>query len=118
MLINNAFAATAEVAAQGSAVGGTLLQLALILLIFYFFLIRPQRKRMYEHTAMVEALKVKDEVILSSGIYGKVAKIKDEKIAVEIAPNVEIWVDRMYVGSLVTDSKKTVDSSSKKQIKK
>ena len=58
------------------------------------------------------------EVMLNSGIYGKVAKIKDEKIAVEIAPNVEIWVDRMCIGALVTEPKKTVDSSSKKQIKK
>ncbi len=118
MFINNAFAATAEVAAQGNTVAGTLLQLGLILLIFYFFLIRPQRKRMVEHAAMVEALKVKDEVMLNSGIYGKVAKIKDDKISVEIAPNVEIWVDRMCIGALVTEPKKAIDSSSKKQIKK
>lgn len=113
MLINNAFAATAEVAAQGNTVAGTLLQLGLILLIFYFFLIRPQRKRMFEHAAMVEALKVKDEVMLNSGIYGKVAKIKEDRIAVEVAPNTEIWVDRMCVGAVVAKESKAVAVAAK-----
>ena len=61
MFINDAFAA-ATPAAETGTLGGTLVQLALILLIFYFFLIRPQQKKMREHAAMVEALKVGDKV--------------------------------------------------------
>lgn len=113
MFINDAFAATAEAAAQGSAVGGTLVQLALILLIFYFFLIRPQQKKMREHVAMVDALKVKDEVLLNSGIYGKITKIKEDRIAVEVAPNTEIWVDRMCVGALIAKESKAVAGATK-----
>ena len=102
MFINDAFAATTEAATQGSALSGTLIQLALILLIFYFFLIRPQQKKIREHSAMVDALKVGDRVLTGSGIYGKIAKIKDNEIALEIALGVEIAIDRMSVGGVVS----------------
>lgn len=113
MFINDAFAATSETAAPGGTLGGTLIQLALILLIFYFFLIRPQKKRMNEHAAMVDALKVGDDVLLSSGIYGKITKIQNDKLLVKIAPNVEITVDRMTVGTVVAEPQKTVGNVSK-----
>ena len=103
MFINDAFAATATAATGGSAMSGTLIQLALILLIFYFFLIRPQQKKIREHSAMIEALKVGDKVLTGSGIYGKIAKIKESEIALEIAPGVEITVDRMSIGGVVSE---------------
>lgn len=102
MFINDAFAATTAAAAEGSALSGTLIQLALILLIFYMFLIRPQQKKIKEHSAMIEALKVGDRVLTGSGIYGKITKIKDTEIALEVAPNVEITVDRMSIGGVVS----------------
>lgn len=106
MFINNAFAATTAAAETGT-VGGTLVQLALILLIFYFFLIRPQQKKMREHEAMVEGLKVGNKVMLGSGIYGKISAIKDDKLKLEIANGVEITVNRMTVGEVVSDEKET-----------
>jgi len=118
MFINDAFAADAATAVQGGALGGTLVQLALILLIFYFFLIRPQQKKMREHAAMVNALKVGDNVLLSSGIYGKVSKIKDDKISVEIAPSVEILVDRMTIGAVVDDMAKISGKATSKEAKR
>lgn len=113
MLINDAFAAAETAAAGTGALGGTLVQLALILLIFYFFLIRPQQKRMREHSAMVEALKTGDNVMLGSGIYGKITAIKDDKLQLEIADGVEITVDRMTVGAVVVDEKNAVKSIAK-----
>lgn len=113
MFINNAYAATSAAADTG-ALGGTLIQLALILLIFYFFLIRPQQKKIREHTAMVDALKVGDKVLLSSGIYGKISKIKDNKISVEIASGVDIVIDRMTVGAVVNDDEKSAVAATSK----
>ena len=121
MFINDAFAAEAAAAVQGNALGGTLIQLALILLIFYFLLIRPQQKKMREHAMMVAALKVGDKVLLTSGIYGKISKIKDDKVYAEIAPNVEVLIDRMTVGAVVNDEPKAVGAvqkAEKKQTKK
>lgn len=112
MFINNAFAATTAAAETGS-VSGMLIQLALILLIFYFFLIRPQQKRMREHSAMVEALKVGDNVMLGSGIYGKISAIKDDKLLLEIANGVVITVDRMTVGAVVSDEKAKLTDETK-----
>lgn len=113
MFINDAFAATATAATEGSALSGTLIQLALILLIFYFFLIRPQQKKIREHSAMVDSLKVGDRVLTGSGIYGKIAKIKDGEIALEVAPGVEITIDRMSIGGVVSELKKTAKTKEK-----
>ena len=113
MFISNAYAAEAAVAAQGNALVGTLVQLGLIFLIFYFILIRPQQKKMREHAAMVDALKVGDKVLLTSGVYGKVSKLKDDKVSVEIAPNVEILIDRLTVGAVVNDAPKAIADTSK-----
>lgn len=112
MFISNAYAA-ATTAAEGSALGGTLIQLALILLIFYFLLIRPQQKRNKAHQDMVEALKAGDKVMTTGGIYGTVRKIKDNELSLEIAPDVVIVVERMAVNNVVTTEKNAVSKSKK-----
>ena len=69
--------------------------LILIFVIFYFFLIRPQQKKVKEHKAMVESLKRGDKVITSGGITGTVERIIDnEKIEVQIAENVKVEIVR------------------------
>ncbi len=113
MFINDAYAAETAAAVSGSPIAGTLIQLALIFLIFYFVLIRPQYKKMREHAAMVDALKVGDKVLLTSGIYGKISKIKDDKVYAEIAPNVEVLIDRMTVGAVINEAPKAVVEGSK-----
>jgi len=105
MFINDAFASTAGTVSAGS-LGGTLVQLALILLIFYFLLIRPQQKKIAEHNAMVQALKVGDKVLTNGGIYGKITKVAENEITLEVAENVNIVVDRMSIGGLVLEEKK------------
>lgn len=72
-----------------------------LLLIFYFMLIRPQQKRMKEHTALIAALEVGDDVLMSSGIYGTVVQIDREMLEVEVADGVELRVARNAVSEIV-----------------
>jgi preprotein translocase subunit YajC len=74
---------------------GQFIPLILIFVIFYFFLIRPQQKKVKEHEAMVENLKRGDEVVTSAGIIGKIERIIDnEKVEVLIAENVKVEIIR------------------------
>ena len=76
--------------------------LILIFVIFYFFLIRPQQKRVKEHKAMVEALKRGDEIITSGGIIGTIDKImEDDRIEVIISDNVKVQIIRSTITSLL-----------------
>ena len=77
---------------EGSGIG-QFIPLILIFVIFYFFLIRPQQKKVKEHKAMVEGLKRGDKVITSGGITGSVERLIDnDKIEVEIAENVKVEI--------------------------
>ena len=79
---------------EGSGIG-QFIPLILIFVIFYFFLIRPQQKKVKEHKAMVEGLKRGDKVITSGGITGTIERIIDnDKVEVEIAENVTVEVIR------------------------
>ena len=75
--------------------------LILIFVIFYFFLIRPQQKKVKEHKLMVSALKRGDEVITSGGIVGKIERVLgDDKIDVTIADNVTVQVVQSTIQNL------------------
>ena len=77
---------------EGSGIG-QFIPLILIFVIFYFFLIRPQQKKVKEHKAMVENLKRGDIVITSGGITGTVERLIDnDKVEVEIADNVKVEI--------------------------
>ena len=72
---------------------GQFIPLILIFVIFYFFLIRPQQKKVKEHKLMVEGLKRGDKIITTGGIVGTVERIIDnEKIEVEIAENIKVEI--------------------------
>ena len=74
---------------------GQFIPLILIFIIFYFFLIRPQQKKVKEHKAMVESLKKGDKVVTSGGITGVITRVVDnDKVEVEIADNVTVEVIR------------------------
>tara|TARA_B100000674_G_scaffold287969_1_gene238536 strand:+ start:219 stop:503 length:285 start_codon:yes stop_codon:yes gene_type:complete len=76
--------------------------LILIFVIFYFFLIRPQQKRVKEHKAMVEALKRGDEIITSGGIIGTIERVmEDDRIEVVIGDNVKVQIIRSTITSLL-----------------
>ena len=83
--------------------------LILIFVIFYFFLIRPQQKKIKDHKAMVASLKRGDEVVTSGGIIGKIERIAgDDKVDIVIADNVTIQVVQSTISSLLKkpDTKK------------
>ena len=76
--------------------------LVLIFVIFYFFLIRPQQKRVKDHKSMVEALKRGDEIITSGGIIGVIDKtMEDDRIIVDIGEGVKVQVIRSTITSLL-----------------
>ena len=90
--------------AGGAAPGGgfaPLLMMVVFIAIFYFLLIRPQQKKAKEHQAMVTKLATGDEVVTSGGILGKVIEVGDAFVTLEIAPNVQIKVQRFQVTSLM-----------------
>ena len=79
---------------SGSGIG-QFIPLILIFVIFYFFLIRPQQKKVKEHKLMVENLKRGDKVITSGGIVGSIERIIDnDKVEVEISENVKVEIVR------------------------
>ena len=79
--------------------------LILIFVIFYFFLIRPQQKKIKDHKIMVSNLKRGDDIVTSGGIIGKVEKVYDEdKIDLSISDNVNIEIIKSTVQSLYTNS--------------
>jgi preprotein translocase subunit YajC len=99
MLISNAYAQAAAPAAGDPFM--TFLPMIAIFVAFYFFLIRPQQKRAKEQRAMLQALQVGDEIVISGGIAGKVKKLSDNYLDLEVADNVEIKVQRGAVQLLL-----------------
>ena len=76
--------------------------LILIFVIFYFFLIRPQQKKIKEHKSMVSSLKRGDEVVTSGGVIGKIEKVlEDDKVDLIISDNVSVRVVKSTIQSLL-----------------
>ena len=99
MVISPAFA---QSAAAGMEAGWTgFLPIVLMFVLLYFMLIRPQSKRAKEHKAMTEALQKGDEVVAAGGMVGRVTKVSDAYISIEVAPQVEINVQRGAVQLLL-----------------
>ncbi len=93
--------AYAQAAGAGSALS-SFVPLLLIFAIMYFFLLRPQQKKLKEHKMMVEALRKGDQVITQGGLYGKVTKVKEgDEIEVEIASGVTVRAVRSTIVQVV-----------------
>ena len=104
MLISSAFAQTAPAAGAGGDVMSSLtgmLPLILMFVVLYFVMIRPQMKRQKEHKSMIEALAKGDEVSTASGLLGKVTKLGETVISVEIADGVEVQMHRVSVAQVL-----------------
>ena len=99
LFISNAYAEGAPAAQDGGFMG--FLPLIALLAVFYFLILRPQQKRAKEHKAMVEAMQKGDEVVTAGGVLGKVTKVGDENIAVEIADNVVVQVQKSAVQTVL-----------------
>lgn len=100
MFISSAFAQTAPAAAAGGDMQSSLmgmLPLVLMFVVLYFVMIRPQMKKAKEHKAMVESLTKGDEVATAGGVLGKVTKVGDSFIGLEVANGVEVQLQRSAV---------------------
>ena len=100
MLISNAFAQTTG---TGGAAGGLMSFLPIILMfgVLWFIMIRPQMKRQKESKAMLEALAKNDEVVTAGGILGRVTKVTDQYVSLEISEGTEITVQKNAVTAVL-----------------
>ena len=98
-MIGTAFAQTGPAAGGGDTLMG-ILPIVLMFVIMYFILIRPQMKKAKEHKTMLEALQKGDEMV-AVGILGKIDKITDNYVSLEIAPNVTIQVQKGAITTLL-----------------
>ena len=96
-MISNAYA---QAAGGGDSGFVGLLPIVLMFVLLYFLMIRPQMKRAKEHKQMVEALQKGDEVITAGGVVGRISKMGEGYVTLEIAPNTEISVQRTAVQTL------------------
>jgi len=98
-LISDAFA---QGGGGGSGPGmGDFLFLIVIFAVFWFLLIRPQQKRQKEHKAMVEGLSKGDEVVTNGGLLGKIIKVGDNFVTLEVADGLMVQVQRVAVAALM-----------------
>jgi preprotein translocase subunit YajC len=101
VLIANAFAQGTPAASDpmGGLMG--LLPIILMFVVLWFLMIRPQMKKAKEHKTMVEALAKGDEIVTQGGMAGRITKVGESFIGVEIADNIEIMVQRQAVASVL-----------------
>jgi preprotein translocase subunit YajC len=99
MLVTPAYAQAAGGGAAGGLIG--FVPILLIFAIMYFLMIRPQQKKMKEHKAMVEALRRGDQVLTAGGMIGKVVKVNEGEVEVELAPNVKVRVIKNTIAQVM-----------------
>jgi len=98
VFISQAFAQTAPAASGGTESSlMSLLPLVLMFVVLYFIMIRPQMKRQKEHKALIEALAKGDEVVTAGGMLGKVSKLGESYVHVEVSNGVEVQIQRTAV---------------------
>jgi preprotein translocase subunit YajC len=99
MFISNAFAEAAAPAAGGGIMD--FLPLVALVAVFYFMILRPQSKRAKEHKVMLEALQRGDEVVTTGGELGRVTKVYEQYVGVELAENIEVIVQKVAIQSVL-----------------
>ena len=97
-MINYAYA---QAAAQQPSMLASFIPLILIFLIFYFLLIRPQQKKQKEHKVLLASIQRGDEILSSGGILGKVIKVDNDKLTVEISKGVNVTIIRSTVADVI-----------------
>ncbi len=98
-MIGSAYAQATGAAPDGGLVG--FLPIILMFVLLYFLLIRPQMKRAKEHKAMIEMLEKGNEVVTAGGLVGRITKISDGYVSLEVADNTEILVQKQAVQTLL-----------------
>ena len=100
--------------AMGAPVGGAsagggmfaqfqgMIPLVFMFAIFYFLLIRPQQKKAKAHRALLDALKKGDQVVTAGGMHGKVSALDDQLVTLEIAPGVNVKINKGFIATITT----------------
>ncbi len=100
MFISNAYAQAAAPAGAGGSLM-SFLPIILMFIVLYFLMIRPQMKRQKEQKAMIDALAKGDEVVTAGGVVGKVTKVNDAYVTLEVAEGTEIVMQKASVTMLL-----------------
>lgn len=90
-----------DVAASGTTGGYDIFFLVLMVAVFYLIILRPQQKRAKEQKTLMESLQKGDEIVTIGGILGKVTKVEDDNVAVEIADNVVVQLSKTAVQNIL-----------------
>jgi preprotein translocase subunit YajC len=103
VFISNAYAQEAAASGAAGMFGqfGQFLPIVVMFIALYFLMIRPQMKRQKEHKAMIEAVSRGDEVVTSGGMLGKVTKVSDVYVSVEVADGTEVVVQKSAITTLL-----------------
>ena len=123
MLIEQAYAEAGSTATQ-QPIWQSIAPLALVIVIFYFLVIRPQQKKLKNHHNMVNNLQRGDQILTAGGIFGKVSKLEADTntLLVEIAPKVQVKIKKETVSQVIIPEKKEVVTENKevppKKVKK
>ncbi len=99
MIISPAFAQSLPGSGDGGLIG--FLPIILMFVLLYFLMIRPQMKRAKEQKQMIESLQKGDEVITAGGVLGRITRLGDAYVSVEIAPETEVSVQRASVQTIL-----------------
>ena len=108
MLISPAYAQSTGAAATSGGIASLIsfLPLVLIFVVFYFLMIRPQQARLKTQQAAIAAVKKGDSVVTAGGVIGKVTKVEDQYVEVEIAPNTRIRVVKATLSDVTSPNSK------------
>jgi len=100
VLISSAYAQASGAAGQSDTLL-TFLPMIAIFVVFYFLLIRPQQKKQKEARAMLDALEKGNEVVTAGGVLGRIVKLDEQYVTVEVAPNTQMVVQRGAISQLL-----------------
>lgn len=90
---------------------GSLVMLLVVVAIFYFVLVRPQKKRLQEHTKLIESLKPGDEVVTLGGLYGFINRVDDENVWLEVSEDTEMRFTKQSISRRVNPSDEHEDQT-------
>ena len=100
-LINDAMAAANTASAEPASGLFSFVMIAMIFVLFYFMLIRPQNKRAKEHRDMINSLKKGDEIVTSGGLLAKVTALEEQYVTIKLAEGIEIKMQRNAVSAIL-----------------
>ena len=92
---------SAQQAQEAPSLLVTMLPLLLIFVVFYLFIIRPQKKREDKRKAMIEAVKKEDKIITAGGVHGIVKRVDETSVLVEVDSNTKLRIEKSAIGSVI-----------------